>query len=210
MAAHDEKLLTEHQLDIFGKALHCGATNASEALGRWIGKPTSISVDLVEQFPLAKATGVLGLGDEPICFCIVEMEGRLTGHLVLAFNDSNGLALADLLLDLPRGTAVAWGEMETSAALETTNILSCHYLDSLARALPAGGDPTSQMLPSPPRFNRDFPESLIEFIVMDQIITADYVLLARVGFRIDGDPVDWTMLLVPDAASMVTLRELLK
>jgi len=210
MAAHDEKLLTEQQLDIFGKALHCGAIDASEALGRWIGKPTSISIDLVEQLPLSKATGVLGVGDEPICFCVAEMQGRLTGQLVLAFDDSSGLALADLLLDLPRGTATAWGEMETSAALETTNILACRYLGSLARALPAGDDPTSELLPSPPRFSREFAESLIEFLLMDQIVATDHVLLTRVQFRIDGDPVEWTLLLVPDAASMATLRELLK
>jgi len=210
MTAHDENLLTEQQLDIFREALHCGAADASEALGRWIGKPTSISIDSVEQLPLAEATGVLEVGDEPICFCIAEMQGRLTGQLVLAFDDSSGLALADLLLDLPRGTATAWGEMETSAALETTNILGCHYLGSLARALPAGDDLTSQLLPSPPRFSRDFAQSMIAFILMDQITAADNVLLTRVQFRIDGDPVDWTMLLVPDAASMATLRELLK
>ena len=210
MTAHPENVLTEQQLDIFGGALRCGAADASEALGRWIGKPTSISIDLVEQLPLAKATGVLGVGDEPICFCVAEMQGRLTGQLVLAFDDASGLALADLLLDQPRGTAAAWGEMETSAALETTNILGCHYLGSLARALPAGDGLTSELLPSPPRFNRDFAESLIEFILMDQIVATDYALLTRVQFRIDEDPVDWSMLMVPDAASMATLRELLK
>ncbi len=45
---------------------------------------------------------------------------------------------------------------------------------------------------------------------MAQIVASDNVLLARVRFRIDDDPVAWTMLLVPDAQSMSTLCELLR
>ena len=210
MTAQHEIVLSERQLEIFGKALQRGAVEASQALDRWIGKPTRISLEVVEQLPLQEATDVLGVGDDPICFCLAEIRGRLTGHLVLAFEDADGLALADLLLDQPRGTAAAWGEMEMSAVLETTNILGCKYLTSVARALPAGDDPTSELLPSPPRFSREFAGSLIEFTLMDQIVATDHVLLTRVQFRIDGDSVDWTLLLVPDAASMATLRELLK
>jgi len=137
------------------------------------------------------------------------MGGRLTGQLILAFDDASGLTLADLLLDQPKGTATGWGEMETSAALETTNIVGSTYLNTLARTLPAGSG-TSELLLSPPRFSHDFAESLIEFALMAQIVASDNVLLARARFRIDDDPVAWTMLLVPDAQSMSTLCELLR
>lgn len=200
-------MLSESQLDILGKLLHNGAAEASSALERWIGKPTSISVDSVEQLPLSEATGVLGPGDEAIGFCVAEIGGRLTGELIFAFDDASGLTLADLLLDQPKGTAVSWGEMETSAALETTNIVGSTYLNALVRTLPAGSG-TSELILSPPRFSHDFAESLIEFALMGQIVASDNVLLARAQFRIDGDPVGWTMLLVPDAQSMSTLCEL--
>ena len=137
------------------------------------------------------------------------MAGRLAGQIVVAFEDTSGLALADLLLNQPRGTAAEWGEMETSAVLETTTILGCAYLNSLARTLPVDDGAMSELLPSPPRFSRDFAQSLIEFTLMDQIVVSTHVLLARIEFRIDGEPVDWTVLLVPDAASMLNLRELL-
>ena len=209
MTAQDENVLSLTQLDAFRKAFHDGAAQASGALGRWINKPTRISFDAVEQLPLEEATRLLGSQDEPICFCVAQMTGRLTGQLILAFDDASGLALADMLLDQPRGTAGEWGEMETSAALETTNILACSFLNSLCLNLPADSQATSELIPTPPRFSRDFAESLMEFAVMAQVIATDHVLVAQTEFHIDGAPVDWTLLFVPDAESMMTLRDAL-
>jgi membrane-anchored protein YejM (alkaline phosphatase superfamily) len=45
---------------------------------------------------------------------------------------------------------------------------------------------------------------------MGQIVATDHVLLARTKFHIAGVPVDWTLLLVPDAESMSRLGELLE
>ncbi len=210
MTAQHENVLSIEQLDAFRSAFHEGAAEASTALGQWIDKPTLISFDVVEQLPLEEATRVLGSEGEPICFCVAQMTGRLTGQLILAFSDASGLALADLLLDQPCGTSGAWGQMETSAALETANILACAFLNSLYRNFPADPSATSELLPTPPRFSRDYAASLIEFAVMAQVVATDHVLVAQTEFQIDGDPVDWTLLFVPDAESMMTLREALR
>ena len=199
--------LTERQLELLRTALHQSADEASVALGRWIGRPTRIAFDAVEQLPLDEATRVLGPAEEPVCFCSTAVEGRLTGHLILAFDDASGLALADMLLSQPRGTATDWGEMETSAALETTNILCCAYLNTLHRVLPSETGGSDSLLPSPPRFARDFAASLIEFALMDQLVAGNEALLARTEFHIDGAPVDWKLLLVPDAPSLERLGE---
>lgn len=208
MTGQDESTLTKQQLESLRTALHHGAEDASIALAKWLGKPAHISVDSVEQLPLHDATGVLGVEDDPISFCSVEMAGRLTGELILAFDDASGLALADMLLDQPPGTAAEWNEMETSAALETANILCCSYLNSLARIFPESKHGTSELVPSPPRFNRDFAASLIQFALMGQAMASDYVFLARTQFQIDNTPVNWTLLFVPDAESMSRLRDL--
>jgi chemotaxis protein CheC len=194
--------ITGRQLEIMQLALHLGADEASDALGRWIDRPTRITFDSVEQLAMDEATSVLGTAETPICCCTVDMTGRLTGHLVFAFDDASGLALADILLNQPRGTASVWDELTTSAALETANIIFCAYLNALSRALPAvAGEPT-ELMPSPPRFARDFAESLLQFALMEQIVMSDQVLLARTAFHIDETPVDWTLLFVPDAESM--------
>jgi len=200
--------LSATQLATLRQALHEGAGSASAALSKWTGRPAAISFDAVEQLSLADATGVLGRRDEPICFCAAELRGRLSGVLVLAFDDASGLALADMLLDQPRGTAAEWGEMETSAALETGNIVCCAYLNAVLRVLPPD-DGATELLPGPPRLMRDFAESLIECALMEQGVDGDRVLLARTQFSIDGEPVDWTLLIVPDSRSMAILGGML-
>jgi chemotaxis protein CheC len=167
-----------------------------------------IEIDSLEQLPLEEATDLLAVGDDPICFCSAEIKGVLTGEMILAFDDASGLALADMLLDQPQGTAGEWTEMATSAALETTNILCCSYLNSLSRSISKPGH-SSALLPTPPKFSRDFAESLLEFALMDQAVAADQVILARTRFEIDAVPVKWTLLFVPDAESMSRLPELL-
>jgi chemotaxis protein CheC len=199
-------MLGGRQLDLVRAAFHRGADHASDALGRWIGRPAHISFDSIEPLPLDEAMGVLGGTEEPICCCTAAMTGYLTGHLLLAFDDASGLALADMLLGQTRGTAVAWNDLETSAALETCNIVCCAYLNALVQVLGHDGDEPETLLPSPPRFARDFPASLLEFALMDQLVVHDDVLLARTRFEIDGAPVDWTLLFVPDAESMSKLH----
>ncbi|MEK6233603.1 MAG: hypothetical protein N2C14_02740, partial [Planctomycetales bacterium] len=153
------------------------------------------------------ATGILA-ADEPICFCSMEMRGLMAGEFILAFNDASGWALADLLLGQAMGTTDEWTEMATSAALETTNILCCAYLNSLARSL-SKTDDARVFVPSPPKFNCDFAESMLEFALMGQAVSSDFVILARTRFEIAGAPVNWTLLFIPDAESMSRLLKLL-
>ena len=128
--------------------------------------------------------------------------------MILAFDDASGLALSEMLLDQPQGTASEWTEMATSAALETTNILCCTYLNSLSRHLSTSHQSTV-LLPTPPKFSCDFAESLLEFALMGQAIASDRIILARTRFEIDELPVTWTLLFVPDADSMSRLPGML-
>jgi chemotaxis protein CheC len=201
--------LDAHQLSALESSFHQGSAEASRALAAWIGKPSVVETDTLEQLPLEAATTVLGTGGEPICYCVAEMRGLLAGELILAFDDASGMALADILLDRPPGTTDAWTELTTSAALETTNILCCSYLNSLSRILSRGGE-SPELLPSPPRFSHEFAESLLEFALMGQAVASHHVMVARTRFEVDETPVNWTLLFVPDADSMIRLRELLE
>jgi chemotaxis protein CheC len=156
------------------------------ALSRWLGRPSRISVEQVEQVPLSAATEVLGNQEDAVCACVMTLNGRVTGELMLAFDDVSGLALADLLLGNRTGTATQWGELEQSAALETANIIGCAYLNSLARCFPETDGASDELVPSPPKFVRDFAESLMEFALMNQAMTSDVVFLTRTEFRVDG------------------------
>ncbi len=201
-------LFSTGELAALQSSFHQGSAEASTTLAKWIGKPSVVKIESLDQLPLEEATSLLSAGDGPLCFCTVELKGLLTGEMILVFDDASGLALADLLLEQSQGTATEWTEMAVSVALETTNILCCTYLSSLSRSF-SKTDGADELLPSPPKFQRDFAESLLEFALMGQAVASDQVFLVRTTFEIDATPVNWTLLFVPDAVSMLRIPELI-
>jgi chemotaxis protein CheC len=210
-----DKPLSAKQLEALKVVFHIGAGDASIALEKWLKLPSVITVDSVDQVPLQEATEVLGEGSDPVCFCSMGMSGIVNGQLIFVFGEKSGLALADLILGRPPENRTSenrsddeWGEVESSAALETANIIGCAYLNSLQKHLPAH-DSAQDLLPSPPVFRREYVESLLQFALMSQIMESDVVFLTETQFHVDQTHMDWTLLFVPDGPSMETLRHIL-
>lgn len=201
-------MLTERQLEALTEVFREGAQQASLACSRWVGRATEIVVQSVEQLQMGDAVAVLGATEEPIGACIMTIDGRLTGGLMLAFDDASGWALTDLLLELPTGSSSAWGELERSAVLETTNIVGCAYLNSLSRRLQRLGEPP-ELLPSPPQFARDYASAILQSVFLNQVMNSDTIFLTETRFHLDGTPANWNLLFVPDTASIPTLQRML-
>ncbi|MEM9658516.1 MAG: chemotaxis protein CheC [Planctomycetota bacterium] len=208
MTDQSDKLFDPQAFAALQACFHLGAADASRALAKWVGKPSVVRMDALQQLPLEEATTLLQASESPVCFCSAELVGFLGGQMILVFDDSSGLAIADLLLDQTLGTTNQWSELATSAVLETTNILGCAYLNSLSENCRRPGN-ASALLPSPPTFHRDFAESLLQFALLGQAVASDLALVAQTDFEIDGAPINGTMLLIPDASSMSRLPELL-
>lgn len=200
--------LNSGQLDALAALLQPGSHHASETLAKWIGKPSVVEIHSLENLPLDEATDLLGADGQPMCFCITEITGIITGELILAFDDASGMTLVDILLDQTLGTTHEWTEMAISAVNETTNILCCAYLNALSQSIFSEGE-TTALMPTPPKFIRDFAPSLLQFALMGQVISSDEIIVARTSFEIDGTPSNWTLLLVPDGSSMTRLAKML-
>lgn len=188
-----------------------GAESASQALSKWLGAEVRLTVSAVDRVELAAATDVLGPPENLVAACAMGLGGPLGGRMILVFQDRAGLALVDLLLNQPVGTTTAWGDIERSAAMETTNIVGCAYLNALAAHLPSSlraGD-GAELTPSPPVFFHEFAGSLLEFALMDQALELDEVLLVRSSFSADRADLDldWTLLVVPDRRSLQALTD---
>jgi len=191
---------TNHRLTAL---FHHGAADASTALAKWLGRPAVLSVERLDTLPIEEAAAVMGSSATLICGCAMRIDGAIGGLLLLAADDAAGLSLADTLLERPTGTSTSWGDLERSAVIETANIVGCAYLNAICAALgPAGAD---GILPSPPVFLRDFPEAVMEAVLMEQHVLSDIVLLARTEFRIDGTPVGCGLVFLPDAAGVASL-----
>lgn len=197
-------MLEPNQLQQLHRLFGTGAEQATLALSRWLDRPARITVERVEQLPLNQATDVLGDSESPIAACVMQLQGELHGQLILAFDDASGLGLTDLLLGHPLGTAKTWGEIEHSAAQETANIVGCAYLNALSRLAAGQG---RELLPAPPHFVRDYPQALLQFALMNQATHGDVVFLTETRFHIDGSPVNWNLLLIPDTPSVARLRD---
>jgi chemotaxis protein CheC len=174
-----------------------------------LDRPARVTVEQVEQLTLTAACDELPDAEREICCCVMGLSGRMSGQLLMAFDDASGLALADLLLAKSIGTSTRWGEIERSAAQETANIIGCAYLNSLARCFPAADGEPDDLLPSPPKFVRDFAEALLEFALMDQAAASDVVFLTRNEFCIEDAPVRCQLILVPGAQYLAELQEML-
>jgi hypothetical protein len=93
-----EPALDPTQLSRLEVALHRGSANASEQLAKWLDRPVVIELDALRLSPIAEATEMLTEGDDPICYCSMQMQGPIGGQMILAFDDSSGRELADLAL----------------------------------------------------------------------------------------------------------------
>jgi chemotaxis protein CheC len=204
--------LTQPQMEQLTELFRCGASDASQALSVWLGRHASVCVDQLKQLNLEEATESLGPADTTLCACIMGVTGGISGQMLFCFDDESGLLLCDLLLGRD-GIATEWGELETSSAMETANIVGCAYLNSLANAMPSFSSPVADRLgktshvwvPTPPQFVRDFAASILQFAVMNQAAEFDTVLVAQTRFQIDDQPVAWTLLLIPDANSLTSI-----
>ena len=210
MTDQSENTLEAGQLQVLTQVFHRGAADASVALEKWLRFPSVMTVDSVDQVPLHEATTILGADEEPVCFCGMAIRGLLTGQLIFVFDESSGLALADLVLGRNSDTSTerGWSDVETSAALETANVIGCAYLNSLHKHLP-GTEGAGELIPSPPQFQRDYPQALLQFALMSQLLASDTVFLSESHFHVDQTPLDWTLLLIPDGPSIETLSRLL-
>ena len=113
-----------------------GAEGASQVLSKWLGREVRLAVSEVELVELAQVVELLGPAELLVTACTMGLTGRLTGLILLIFEDRSGLALVDYSCTHPVGTTTDWGELEQSAAKETTNIVGCAYVNALATHLP--------------------------------------------------------------------------
>lgn len=199
--------LEESHLAALQAAFHQGSLEASRALGQWLGKTSLVSIDTFEQLPLGEATEILGNGDTPIFFGAVQITGALSGEMILAFDQVSGQSLVAMLVD-PSEADEEWNELSVSAVLETTNIVSCAYLNSLAKSLESETR-TVSLLPSTAEFKQEYPQSLLQFALMGQAMVYDRALIAKTIFEVEGSRLNWTLLFLPDAESMKKLSDLL-
>jgi chemotaxis protein CheC len=204
-------VLEQEKIDRLTRLLGHGAGEASIALSKWLDRPANVSFDSLQQVSLEEVGSFLGPAEGVLAACIMELSGGLRGSMIFCFDDSSGLRLADIVLNRPIGSSQSWEEWEKSAVMETANITGCAYLNSIAKAFSESYHQAASdtWLPSPPQFIREYAAAMLEFAVMQQAAEFDTLLLGNTQFFVDGLPMHWNLLLIPDAASLQQLSKVL-
>ena len=217
-----QPILNDSQRHLLRMIFDRGADAASQALSKWLGQEVHLAVSEVELVELEQAADLLGPPESLVTACTMGLIGRLTGLILLVFEDTSGLALVDLLLGHPVGTTKVWSDLEQSAANETTNIVGCAYINALATHLPGlapirRDEPqvyqpsAGELVPTPPTFVREFAGSLLQFAIMEQALELDQVLLIHSEFVAGKHELNlhWTLLFIPSRESLHLLAALL-
>jgi chemotaxis protein CheC len=209
-----QPILTGPQRHLLRMIFDRGAEGASQALSKWLGQEVHLAISEVELVELEQAAELLGPAESLVTACSMGLDGRLTGLILLVFDDRSGLALVDLLMQQPVGASTAWDELAQSAVKETTNIVGCAYVNALAAHLPSAaadrepnGVRGGELVPTPPTFVREFAGSLLEFALMEQALELDQVLLIQSDFAASrqGLNLNWTLLFIPSRESLHAL-----
>jgi len=172
---------------LFASATH----DASAAMCRWTNGLITVTLDEVRQIPLEEVSAELGIGDELLTMVVLTLQGEVGGNLILVFDEPGGRQLAASLLGCEAGTVPEWSDIEKSALTETGNILGCAYVNAISRLI--GTD----LAPTAPYFIQDFGASVLQQAVMTQALTSDTLLLCEIGFRREGEELDWRVVFVP-------------
>lgn len=177
-----------------------GAYNASRALSKWLKRGVRLNTDGFQLVPITQVASTVCGEDETVAAVHLPLEGDLDGHLLLVFPEKVGLALADMMLQVPVGTSREFTELEESGLCETGNIVGSSYANSLAKWLELSIEP------GVPSFACDMASSILDPLLMEQAMSHDDVLLAATEFLLDGDRVEWSLLLLPTNASLAKME----
>ncbi|MGB0714954.1 MAG: chemotaxis protein CheC [Phycisphaerae bacterium] len=177
-----------------------GAYNASRALSKWLHRGVRLNTDGFRMVPITNVASTVCGEDETVAAVHLPLDGDLDGHLLLVFPEKVGLALSDMMMQLPVGTSKAFTDLEESCLCETGNIVGSSYANSLAKWLELSIEP------SVPTFACDMASSILDPLLMEQAMSHDEVLMASTEFLLDGDRVEWSLLLLPTNDSLAKME----
>lgn len=198
-------MAVEIQENQLAEALHTvavnGSYNASRALSKWFKRGVRLTSDGFSSISVTDASSIIGTPDAPIAAIHLPLCGDLTGHMLLAFPKEVGLSLVDIMMQVPDGTAKEFGELEQSCLQETGNIVCSAYANSLSSWLGL------HIEPAVPTFGYDMACAIVDPLLMEAVIDSDEVLVAMTDFQMDGQKMQWAMLLLPTGDSIAKMEE---
>ncbi|MCZ6699750.1 MAG: hypothetical protein O7D94_12530 [Planctomycetota bacterium] len=190
--------------DEFAESLRTVAINsahtASRALSKWFKRGVRLTSNGFEYVEIEDLSSIAGPPDEPILAARLPLSGDLTSDILLAFPEKVAMSLVDIMLGNPDGTTQEFSELERSCLQETGNIVGSAFTNCLSNWLKLNTVPQS------PIVVHDLACAIIDPLLIGQASVGDRALVSKTEFELDGQRLDWTLIVVPSAESLAVMR----
>ncbi len=197
--------LNATHLDFFKEMENIGASHAATALSTLLGRPISLRVPNVRFYEFAHISDLLGGPENLVVSLLVEMNGDLSGFILLVQSADDAQALSSSIVEAmgleAEKSDELLSELQRSALEEVSNILSGAYLNAIAELTGLS------IANSIPRMVIDMAGAVMNLPAATYGEYGDVILFLETEF-IDSDnqkSLNGHFLLVPDVASFSVL-----
>ena len=174
------------------------AEEASHVLQKWLKAPIRITMEGVAFIPIKEVVERSGKPDDVSVAIVHRVEKGLEGILFLLITEESAGDLISLLMKQAHEEG-EFTEMEQSALMETSNILSSSYMNCLRKSLGL------EMIPGPPIFLHDLTQAIISSLMLEQASYQDESLFIDILFHMEGGPMGLRFFYLPVVESLKKL-----
>jgi chemotaxis protein CheC len=181
------------QLDALRELANIASGTAATSLSQMLGREVDISVPKAFALPLADAVDATGDPGEAVTGVALELEGSISGIVLLLIPPHGADTLCELLGVEP-GSEVA-----DSALGEIGNILGASYLNAL------GAMTGLTLLPSTPQVLNDLLGAIVSAVLAQTVGHGDLALMLDSELDVAGEPCAISFMLLPDEGGAAEL-----
>ncbi|MGN1120375.1 MAG: chemotaxis protein CheC [Oscillospiraceae bacterium] len=198
---HNYSELSPIALDCLKEIGNIGSGSAAAALSDMLGRGVDIRVPKVHVLEYEQAIDVMGGPENVITGILIRLIGDVKGMIMFLLEQSFADIVLNTFLCKDGVELVSMNEMELSALQEMGNIMAGSYLQALGQLT----DLTIDM--EPPSMTVDMLGAIMNVPMTEFSEVADKVLFIDVGFVIEGNTINSSIILIPEMSSLETLMK---
>jgi chemotaxis protein CheC len=188
----DYRNLTKLQIDGLREVGNIGAGHAATALSQVIESTIMIKVSSVDIIPLQNIHRIVKTREAKVVCVSLQVLGDIIGGILLLFDWSNALALADILKAEKPGISKILTERDESALKEAGSILSAAYLKAIGKFL------NFTLIPSLPSLEIECLYRILEGVFKQLTKRAEIAFCIQTQFVEEDSNITGNFLLIPE------------
>lgn len=201
MEYEEKTILTQTQIDALREVSNIGAGSAITALSQFINKPVEMEPTAEVIFNSTEDFRLIFNGLPLVSVVSSEIPDKISGHLLIIFEEENTLSVAKLLLGNEASTMVMTNELAISAIKEIGNVMFSSYLAAM------GSMTSMSIMISPPSFDSGSTHKVFDSLEVSQSIKEEQITVCfESSFWIKGSTnIPGYIIFVPSPISLKSL-----